>query len=195
MTKKHHPSHSKPSHGHKKKSAAPAASETEELDDAPAVQDTEPEPAPAPAAEEEALHTQLLRLKADFENYRKRMDREKKSWIAFASEKLILELLPVLDHFELGLADSAKNGAPAAFTEGFRLIYGQLQAAIEKAGVEPIDAEGQLFDPNLHEAISHMPSDEVPENHVMTQTRRGYKLGDKLLRAAQVVVSSGPAAV
>jgi molecular chaperone GrpE len=133
-------------------------------------------------------------LQADFENYRKRIDREKKDWTAFASEKLILELLPVLDHFELGLADSAKNGAPTAFTEGFQLICNQLRAAIEKAGVQVIDAEGVVFDPNLHEAISHMPSDQVPEGQVVAQTRRGYKLGDKLLRAAQVVVSSGPAA-
>ena len=149
------------------------------------------EPQPSP---EEVLKDRLLRLQADFDNYRKRMDREKKDWIAFASEKLVLELLPVLDHFELGLADSAKNGAPAAFTEGFQLVCNQFRAALEKAGVQVINAEGQAFDPNLHEAITHLPSDTVPEGHVAAQTRRGYKLGDKLLRAAQVVVSSGPAA-
>ena len=154
-------------------------------------------PAPEAAAEpqpspEEALKDRLLRLQADFDNYRKRMDREKKDWIAFASEKLVLELLPVLDHFELGLADSAKNGAPAAFTEGFQLVCNQFRAALEKAGVQAIDAEGAAFDPHLHEAITHLPSDDVPEGHVVVQTRRGYQLGDKLLRAAQVVVSSGP---
>jgi molecular chaperone GrpE len=157
-----------------------------------------PSPAPAVAVEappspEAALQDRLLRLQADFENYRKRMDREKKDWIAFAGEKLVLELLPVLDHFELGLADSAKSGAPAAFTEGFQLVCNQFRAVLEKAGVQTIAAEGQPFDPNLHEAITHMPSDQVPEGHVLAQTRRGYKLGDKLLRAAQVVVSSGPA--
>lgn len=154
-------------------------------------------PAPEPAAEpqpspEEVLKDRLLRLQADFDNYRKRMDREKKDWIAFASEKLVLELLPVLDHFELGLTDSAKNGVPAAFIEGFQLVYNQLRAALEKSGVQAIDAEGAAFDPHLHEAITHLPSDDVPEGHVVVQTRRGYQLGDKLLRAAQVVVSSGP---
>jgi len=89
-------------------------------------------------------------------------------------------------------AHSAKNGAPAAFTEGFQLVCSQFRAALEKAGVQAIDAEGAAFDPHLHEAITHLPSDDVPEGHVIVQTRRGYQLGDKLLRAAQVVVSSGP---
>ena len=152
--------------------------------------DSAAEPSPSP---EEGLKDRLLRLQADFDNYRKRMDREKKDWIAFASEKLVLDLLPVLDHFELGLADSAKNGAPAAVVDGFQLVCNQLRAALEKAGVQPIDAAGAAFDPHLHEAITHLPSDQVPEGHVAAQTRRGYKMGDKLLRAAQVVVSSGPA--
>ena len=194
MSQKHH--HAKP---------APPAPAGE--DNLPAVDPAHPvaeEAAPAPAAEpapaepqpspEEVLKDRLLRLQADFDNYRKRMDREKKDWIAFASEKLVLELLPVLDHFELGLADSAKNGAPAPIQEGFQLVCNQFRAALEKAGVQVINAEGQAFDPNLHEAITHLPSDTVPEGHVSAQTRRGYKLGDKLLRPAQVVVSSGPAA-
>ena len=193
MTHKH--PHSKP--------AAPASAEDPNL---PAVDPAHPvaeeaaaAPAPEAAAEpqpspEDVLKDPLLRQQADFDNYRKRMDREKKDWIAFASEKLVLELLPVLDHFELGLADSAKNGAPAPIQEGFQLVCNQFRAALEKAGVQAIDAEGAAFDPNLHEAITHMPSPSVPEGHVVAQTRRGYKLGDKLLRAAQVVVSSGPAA-
>jgi len=151
--------------------------------------DSEPQLSP-----EEQAQDQLLRLKADFDNYRKRMDREKKDWIAFASEKLVLELLPVLDHFELGLSDSEQNGAPSSLTEGFQLIYTQLCAAIEKSGVQVIDAQaGDAFDPHLHEAISQIPSEEIPDGQVIAQTRRGYQMGDKLLRAAQVVVSSGPA--
>ena len=185
------------------KSGAPAPAEDlnrPAVDSAPPAPDAPPAaPAPEAVAEpqpsaEDALKDRLLRLQADFENYRKRMDREKKDWIALASEKIVLELLPVLDHFELGLADSAKNGAPAAFVEGFQLICNQLRAALEKAGVQAIDAEGAAFDPHVHEAITHLPSDDVPADHVVAQTRRGYKLGDKLLRAAQVVVSSGPAA-
>ena len=182
MSKKHHPS-APPD--------APAPAEEPAAETPPAAApESAAEPQPSP---EEALQGRLLRLQADFENYRKRMDREKKDWIAFASEKLVLDLLPVLDHFELGLADSAKNGAPAAFVDGFQLVYNQLRAAIEKAGVQAIDAEGAAFDPHLHEAITHLPSDDVPEGHVVVQSRRGYRMGDKLLRAAQVVVSSGPA--
>ena len=190
MTKKH--PHPEPAaHPHAEEANLPA------VEPRPAEEPAPPAPAPEPAAEpapEEILKDRLLRLQADFENYRKRMDREKKDWIAFAGEKLILEMLPVLDNFELGLANSAKTNAPASFTEGFQLVCNQFRAALEKAGVQAIDAEGAAFDPNLHEAITHLPSDTVPEGHVTAQTRRGYKLGDKLLRAAQVVVSSGPAA-
>ena len=194
MTKKpHHAPHATPSPEEEANLPAvdPAHPAAEEAP-AEAASASEPtgEPQPSP---EEILKDRLLRLQADFENYRKRMDREKKDWIACASEKLVLELLPVLDHFELGLADSVKNGAAAAFTEGFQLVCNQFRAALEKAGVQTIDAEGKPFDPALHEAITHMPSATVPEGHVVAQTRRGYKLGDKLLRAAQVVVSSGPA--
>ena len=193
MTKKH--PHPEPAaHPHAEEANLPVV-EPRPAEEPPAP----PAPAPEPAAEpapppEDVLKDRLLRLQADFENYRKRMDREKKDWIAFAAEKLILEMLPVLDNFELGLANSAKSGAPAAFSEGFQLVCNQFRAALEKAGVQAIDAEGAAFDPNLHEAITHLPSDTVPEGRVAAQTRRGYKLGDKLLRAAQVVVSSGPAA-
>ena len=194
MTKKHH--HSPPAaHPHAEEANLPVPGPVPVTDSEAAAPVAPPEtPAEPQRTPEEILQDRLLRLQADFENYRKRMEREKKDWIAFAAEKLLLELLPVLDHFELGLADSAKSGAPAAFTEGFQLVCNQFRAALEKAGVQAIVAEGVAFDPNLHEAITHLPSDTVPEGHVAAQTRRGYKLGDKLLRAAQVVVSSGPAA-
>ena len=194
MSQKHHhpkPAPPPPAGEENLPAVDPAHPVAEEAAPAPAAEPAPAEPQPSP---EEILKDRLLRLQADFDNYRKRMDREKKDWIAFASEKLVLELLPVLDHFELGLADSAKNGAPAPIQEGFQLVCNQFRAALEKAGVQAINAEGQAFDPNLHEAITHLSSDTVPEGHVAAQTRRGYKLGDKLLRAAQVVVSSGPAA-
>lgn len=156
-----------------------------------------PEAEPVQAAEqpeasgEEVWKDRFLRLQADFDNYRKRADREKKEWVAYASEKLAADILPAMDNFELGLKDGQTNGTPPALLEGFVLIYNQLQAALAKAGVTPIDAEGQPFDPNLHEAITYMPSADAPEGMIVAQTRRGYKIGDKLLRAAQVVVSSG----
>lgn len=150
--------------------------------------DTAAEPVPSP---EEILNDRLLRLQADFDNYRKRIDRERKDWAVFANEKLLKDLLPALDTFELGLSNGEKAGAPAALLEGLRLVRTQFESALAKSNVTPIDAEGQPFDPNLHEAITHMPSPEVPEGTVIAQTRRGWKMGDKLLRPSQVVVSSG----
>ena len=147
----------------------------------------------APSAED-VLRDRLLRLQADFDNYRKRVDRERKDWAVYANEKLLKDLLPALDNFDLGLANGIKANAPEALLEGLRLVKGQLESALAKSGVTPIDAEGQPFDPNLHEAITHMPSPDVPEGTVLAQTRRGYMMGDKLLRPVQVVVSSGPAA-
>ena len=146
------------------------------------------EPAPSP---EEILNDRLLRLQADFDNYRKRIDRERKDWAVFANEKLLKDLLPALDTFDLGLDNGEKAGAPAALLEGLRLVRTQFESALAKSDVTPIDAAGLPFDPNLHEAITHMPSPDVPEGTVLAQTRRGWKMGDKLLRAAQVVVSSG----
>ena len=145
-------------------------------------------------AEKAALEDRLLRLQADFENYRKRMVREKSEISRRANEELTLELLPAVDHMELALQAGADHGADEAFLEGFRLVMSQLLAALSKHGVEPVDAAGEPFDPNVHEAISHLPSPDVPSEHVMLQVRRGYRIGDMLLRAAQVVVSSGPEA-
>lgn len=155
--------------------------------------ETVPVPSEPEAEADEAalLRDQLLRLQADFDNYRKRIDRERKDWALYANEKLLKDLLPALDNFELGLANGVKSNAPEALLEGLRLVHGQIEGALAKSGVTPIDAEGCPFDPHLHEAITHMPSQDVPAGTVMAQTRRGYKMGDKLLRAAQVVVSSG----
>lgn len=150
--------------------------------------DAAAEPTPSP---EDILNDRLLRLQADFDNYRKRIDRERKDWAVFANEKLLKDLLPALDTFDLGLDNGEKAGAPAALLEGLRLVRTQFESALAKSDVTPIDAAGQPFDPNLHEAITHMPSPDVPEGTVLAQTRRGWKMGDKLLRAAQVVVSSG----
>jgi len=149
--------------------------------------------AEAKAAEEiAALNDRLLRLQADFENFRKRTLREKGEIYERANEELMLEMLPVIDHLELALSHLDSNGGDPAFAEGIKLVGEQLLAALGKFKLSVVDASGKEFDPNLHEAVSHLPCDDVPENHVMEQTRRGYLLGDRLLRAAQVVVSSGP---
>lgn len=144
-------------------------------------------------AERERVQDRLLRLQADFENFRKRTVRDKTQLYQAANEDLITELLPGLDHFELALGAANDQKAHDAVVEGVRLVREQLLTVLNKFGLKSIDTEGQQFDPNLHEAISHMPSETVPDHGIMHETRKGYLLGDKLLRASQVVVSSGPA--
>lgn len=152
-----------------------------------------PEEAPVAApAEEEPLREQLLRLKADFDNFRKRTQRERNDLFVLANESLFLEILPVIDHFEMGLKSARDQQTENSVTEGFQLVYNQLLDLLKKFNVTPIDAVGETFNPHLHEALTHMPSD-LPSETVTDQIRRGYRLGEKLLRAAQVVVSSGPA--
>ena len=141
------------------------------------------------------LTDRLMRLQADFDNYRKRMQREALTAGQRSLENLLLDLLPVLDHFEMGLKTAIDHQTHEAVIEGFKLVYDQLQTSLKKVGLSPIDAEGQPFDPNIHEAMTHAPSEEYDADIVSLQTRRGYKLGDKVLRAAQVVVSSGPTTV
>lgn len=142
--------------------------------------------------EKEALENRLLRLQADFDNFRKRVQRERVELYQRANEDLFSALLPSLDHFEIGLKTAQEQNAHEAVTQGFQLVYDELKSFLKKFNVEPIDAEDQSFDPHLHEAMTHVPSEEKPVDVVIQQTRRGYKMGDKLLRAAQVVVSSGP---
>jgi molecular chaperone GrpE len=143
------------------------------------------------AREREVLADRLLRLQADFENFKKRTRRERGELVRRAAEDLMTELLPILDHFELGFENASNHEANPNVVEGFQIVYNQMVSGLKKHGLEPIDAVGQPFDPHLHEAITYLPSEEHPADHVIQQTRRGYMLGDRLLRAAQVVVSSG----
>ena len=156
-----------------------------------------PDSAPIPSAdastEAKKIDDRYMRLMADFENFRKRTLREKNDVYRMANEDFILELLPALDHLNLAMEAARRAGAAPAILDGFRMVSEQLAAVMKKFGVEPIEAGGQEFDPTRHEAISHLASDTVPDHVVIQQTRRGYLLGDKLIRAAQVVVSSGPA--
>ncbi len=137
------------------------------------------------------LDERLLRLQADFDNYRKRVLREKDELYRRANEDIMEELLPVLDHLEMALGSVGEAHKNDPVVEGFRLVGEQLRCALGKFGLAAIDTDGEEFDPNLHEAIVHMPSEDVPENGLISAIRRGYKLGDRLLRASQVVVSSG----
>ena len=132
------------------------------------------------------------RSQADFENYKKRLAREKEEAIKYANKSLLERLLPVVDNFDLGLAAARGEGKESPVLSGMTLVLKQLNDFLTENGLQPIDTAGQKFDPNLHEAIAHEPSDQIPEGSIIRQTRRGYRFKDRLLRPSSVVVSSGP---
>jgi molecular chaperone GrpE len=142
--------------------------------------------------EEEPLRDQLLRLRADFDNFRKRTQRERNELFLMANETLFLEMLPIIDHFEMGFKSAEAHKTDCSVTEGFRMVYNQLLDVLKKFNVTAMDTVGETFDPHRHESLLHMPSDK-PSGTILEQIRRGYLLGEKLLRAAQVIVSGGPA--
>ena len=133
-----------------------------------------------------------LRSQADFDNFKKRAAREKDDAIKYANSSLLERLIAIVDNFELGLSAAKGEGEQSPVYSGMSMVLKQLTDFLADNGLQPIDAEGQKFDPNLHEAIAHEPSDEFPEGIVVRQTRRGYKMKDRLLRPSSVVVSSGP---
>jgi molecular chaperone GrpE len=133
-----------------------------------------------------------LRTQADFENYKKRSAREKEDAIKYANSSLLERLIAIVDNFELGLEAARAEGEKSPIFSGMSMVLKQLMDFLAESGLQPIDATGQKFDPNLHEAIAQESSDESPEGTVIRQTRRGYKLKDRLLRPSSVVVSRGP---
>lgn len=149
------------------------------------------------AAQSDTNRDHYLRALADLENYRKRASRERAEAIAYANQALIQKLLPILDNFEMAL--TAAQSATADDTikshaAGVAMIHTQLKTALAEAGLEEIDAIGKPFDPNFHEALSEQESTTVPDHHVLQQLRRGYKLRDRLLRPATVIIAKAPAA-
>ena len=148
------------------------------------------------AAKADEHWDRLLRTAADFENFKKRATREKQEAIKYANESLMQKLIPVLESLDMALA--AAQAAPAeagqSLQAGVNLICQQLKGVLAEAGLEEVDATGKPFDPHLHEALSQQETPEVPEGHVVHQLRKGYKLRDRLLRPASVVVAKKPAA-
>jgi molecular chaperone GrpE len=133
-----------------------------------------------------------LRSQADFENFKKRATREKEDAIKYANSGLLERLIAIVDNFELGLNAAKSESAQSPVLAGMGMVLKQLNDFLADNGLQPIDAEGRPFDPNLHEAIAHEPNESVPEGSVVRQMRRGYRLKDRLLRPSTVVVSSGP---
>jgi molecular chaperone GrpE len=150
----------------------------------------------ARAAKADEHWDRLLRTSADFENFKKRAARERVEAAQSANAALLQKLLPVLDHFEMAqtAAQNAKNDKLASLQAGIAMIQQQIKGILAETGLEEIDAAGKPFDPMLHEAVSQLESNDVPEGCVLQQIRKGYKLRDRLLRPAAVVVAKKPSA-
>ena len=141
--------------------------------------------------ENKACQDQLLRLAADFENYKKRMIRDRQSYLKYAEENILKDLLPSIDNLERAVAQDEATQSLQTLLEGVELTLKGLQATVSKYGLEPIESVGEPFDPNLHEALVMEASDEVPAQSVLREFEKGYHYKDRLLRAAKVVVSKG----
>jgi molecular chaperone GrpE len=143
------------------------------------------------AAKADENWERLLRTTADFDNFKKRAAREKQEAIKYATESLLQKVIPVLDNFEAALAAAQNSSADGlkSLQDGVAMIHSQLRSTLADAGLEEVEATGKPFDPNLHEAVSQQESSEVAEGHVLQQLRKGYKLRERLLRPATVIVA------
>jgi molecular chaperone GrpE len=147
------------------------------------------------AAKKEAAanYDRYMRAVADLENFRKRTLREKDELRQFAASGLMEDVIPVIDNLSLGLAAAKQQTEVKGIVDGVTLVLEQFKTTLGRHGLKEVKPDGQRFDPNFHECISHQPSAEVAEEHVMQVVRPGYTLNGRLLRPASVIVSSGPA--
>jgi molecular chaperone GrpE len=162
--------------------------------DDPALAETMPAPEPHAGDELAAANERLLRLQAEMQNLRNRTSREIADERRYAALPVIRDLLPVIDNIDRAIEAAAKAGEPENLLAGFRLVRQQLEAILSRNNTEVIDPAGQPFDPHFHQAIVHQASAEVPADHVILVAQPGYKLHDRVVRPAQVIVSSGPPA-
>lgn len=155
------------------------------------VQETSPSAGDAlrPSAEDGALRERLLRLQADFENFKKRIDRDRHDYLRHATGDLVGRILPVLDNFERAVASSRAEGGVDPLLEGVTLIQRQLLEELRKEGLRPMEAVGSAFDPELHEAVATEAGSPAPPNTVTAVLQRGYFFHDRVLRPALVRVS------
>lgn len=159
----------------------------------PATETTEEATGDALASEVEKYKDMALRSRADLDNYRKRAAREKEESIRYANSSLIESLVPIFDNFELGLGAARTATDTAGIIMGLDMVRKQLEDFLRDQGVQVIDAQNAVFDPNLHDAVAQEASEEIPEGQVLRQVRKGFKLKDRLIRPASVIVSTGPA--
>jgi len=139
--------------------------------------------------ERDDYYDRLLRLTAEFDNYRKRTDRERRERAEAAGMDILRDLLPVLDDLERALAAPIDSTANASVREGIELIHRQLLDVVRRRGVEPFDVVGQIFDPEWHEAVANEPADGRPDGEITAEVRRGYRAGQRLVRAPMVKVA------
>lgn len=169
-------------------SQAEAKEEAAEDSEKEAAEDSEKEAAEkgGEAEAEEPMKDQYLRLMADFQNYKRRVAKEREDTRAYANEKIVTELLTVLDNFDRAMEHDADEG----FKEGMQMILDQFNDVLKHAGVEEIEALGSEFDPNVHNAVLMEDTDEVESGHVSCVLQKGYKLNGKVIRPAMVKVAN-----
>ena len=138
----------------------------------------------------DTLNNQYIRLAADFDNYRKRNEQEREALLKYGAENTLKKMLEVLDNFERGLKAIETVEDCEKVKECYNLAYKNFTDVLAKAGLETIKAEGEVFDPNLHEAVMRTPDSDKPENTIITELQKGYKLGDKVLRPTLVNVAT-----
>lgn len=138
----------------------------------------------------DTLNNQYIRLAADFDNYRKRQEQEKEALLKYGAESTLKKMIEVLDNFERGLKAIETVEDCEKVKECYNLAYKNFMDVLTKAGLEPIKAEGETFDPNFHEAVMQTPSTEHPEHTIIAELQKGYKLGDKVLRPTLVNVAT-----
>lgn len=141
------------------------------------------------AAEKSELEERLLRARAEFDNARRRAERERSDYLQFAAMDLVREILPVLDDFERALATET---ADRAYARGVELIYTRLRETLRKMGLEPIETTGKSFDPNVHEAVDRVETEEADDQAIVGEYQKGYNFRGKLLRPAMVRVAVRP---
>lgn len=138
----------------------------------------------------DTLNQQYVRLAADFDNYRKRQAQEREDLLKYGAENALKKMIEVLDNFERGKKALADVQDCEKVKESFDLVHKQVEDTLAKLGLEKIEAEGKEFDPNFHEAVMQTPTSEHPENTIITELQKGYKMGDRVLRPTLVNVAS-----
>jgi molecular chaperone GrpE len=151
--------------------------------------ETAADPVAAATAERDDFRDRLLRMTAEFDNYRKRVDRERRELSEAAAADLIRDLLPIIDDLERAMAAASDSPADSALVKGIELTHRQLLEQLRRRGVEPVAAIGQMFNPELHEAVGSVPADGRPDGQIVAEFRKGYRAGGRLLRPAMVQVT------